>query len=123
MDLMKKVFAILFVSSALFMCAEENVDKEGCGTRATVRDLTGLDGCGFVFELEDGTRLEPVFLFWCGTPPISEEQQKDPLYNFEFVDGKQVLIDYELSTSPSICMVGQTVKITCLTELPLPAQE
>jgi hypothetical protein len=118
MNVMKKVLAILFVSSALCMCAEENIGDEQCGTPATVKDLTGLDGCGFVFELEDGTRLQPVFLYWCGTPPISEEQKKDPLYNFEFADGKKVLIDYEPYESASICMAGQSVKITCLTELP-----
>jgi hypothetical protein len=70
-----------------------------------------------VFELEDGTRLEPVRMFFCGTPPIPKEQLEDPLYNFAFIDGKEVMISYDLSTSPSICMVGQTAKITCLTEL------
>lgn len=30
------------------------------GTRATVRDLRGWDGCGFVLELPGGQRLEPI---------------------------------------------------------------
>ena len=113
---MKKISVLFFVVLFALSCSEE-VTVEGCRTKATIRDLTGLDGCGFVFELEDGSRLEPIRIFFCGTPPVPKEQLEDPLYNFEFVDGKEVLIDYELSTSPSICMVGQTVRITCISEL------
>jgi hypothetical protein len=113
---MKKISVLFFVVLLALGCSDD-VTVDRCHTKATVRDLTGLDGCRFVFELENGSRLEPIRVFFCGTPPVPKEQLEDPLYNFEFVDGKQVLIDYELSTSPSICMVGQTVKITCLTEL------
>lgn len=92
-------------------------------TLATVRDLRGLDGCGFVFELADGKRLEPFRMFYCGTPPIPQEQIQDPLINFEFVDGKQVKIGYEvMENQASICMVGSIVKITCIEEL-APASE
>ena len=78
----------------------------------------GLDGCGYVFELADGTRLEPQMLGWCGTPPISKEITENPLYNFEFVDGKKVKIAYEeIPEAASICMVGKVVKITCLEEI------
>jgi hypothetical protein len=108
------VYSILIVL-AVSACAEETASP--CDTRATVRDLTGLDGCGFVFELVDGTRLEPVRIGYCGTPPLSKEITGDALFDFEFVDGKEVFISYELSQSPSICMVGPTVKITCITEV------
>ena len=115
---MNKVLALLFVSALLVTCSEDTVEKENvCSSRATVRNLAGLDGCGFVFELEDGTRLEPVRMFFCGTPPVPKEQLEDPLNNFAFIDGKKVMIDWEPVQSVSICMVGQTVKITCLTEL------
>ncbi|HEY3429182.1 MAG TPA: hypothetical protein VGK39_00815 [Cyclobacteriaceae bacterium] len=111
---MKKVVALFFLITLLSKC---NSDSETCSVPATVRDLTGLDGCGFVFELENGTRLEPNRPLRCGTPPVAKEQSEDPLYNFEFVDGKQVLISYEKTESPSICMVGPVVNITCLTEI------
>lgn len=102
----------------LISCSDEPTKITGCTTPATVKDLTGLDGCGFVFELEDGTRLEPVWTVgFCGTPPLPKEVTEDPLYNFAFVDGKKVTIGYEPLTSPSICMVGQTVKITCIQEV------
>lgn len=90
-----------------------------CTIPATVRDLSGLDGCGFVFELEDGTRLIPVWdVGWCGTPPLPKEVTNDPLYAFEFADGKKVLIGYaERNDIVTTCMAGPTVKITCLKEV------
>lgn len=122
---MKKVLTLLFVSMIMFSCADENIDKlDECSTPATVKDLTGLDGCGFVFELEDGTRLEPQRIFFCGTPPLPKEAIEDPLYNFQFVDGKKVLIEYEeLDDAVSICMVGSVVRITCLKEVVNQSQE
>lgn len=120
---MKRVIFILAIT-ALAACSKEQVAKRNnCGTLATVRDLRGLDGCGFVFELADGKRLEPFRMFYCGTPPIPQEQMQDPLINFEFVDGKQVKIGYEvMENQASICMVGSIVKITCIEEL-APASE
>lgn len=111
---MKKLL-ILFVVGFVFMQCDD--DHKSCSTFATVRDLTGLDGCGFVFELENGTRLEPVRILLCGTPPLPKEVLEDPLYDFEFVDGKQVKIAYEKTDGISACMVGPTVKITCIEEI------
>jgi hypothetical protein len=112
---MKKLLVLtLLIFSA---CSKEVVKTSNCAVEATVRDLTGLDGCGFVFELNDGTRLEPLRLLYCGTPPLGPEITNDPLYNFQFVEGKKVKISYEQVEGGSYCMVGPLVKITCLTEL------
>src|SRR5688572_19268096 len=98
---MKRSFALmaLFAASIFVSCDSDEEDniEPACEVRATVRDLTGLDGCGFVFELEDGTRLEPLRIGFCGTPPIPEDLPKDPLSDFQFVDGKKVKISYELA--------------------------
>lgn len=112
-----RILSILLLAVVIFGCdSEPTVGR--CGTPATVRDLRGLEGCGFVFELQDGRRLEPQFIGWCGTPPLSQEQIQDPLNDFEFVDGKKVTIGYEvLKDIGSICMVGDVVKITCLEEV------
>lgn len=107
------VFAIVFFCN----CSTEQVKKTGCTTEATVRDLTGLDGCGFVFELNNGVRLEPLRLMYCGTPPLPKEVTDDPLFDFQFVDGKKVKIQFEETKAGSFCMVGPVVIITCLTEL------
>lgn len=112
---MKKLLILFVVGFAFAQCGDD--DHKSCSTFATVRDLTGLDGCGFVFELEDGTRLEPVRTLFCGTPPLPKEATEDPLYGFEFVDGKRVKISYEETGDMSICMVGPTVKITCIKEI------
>lgn len=113
---MKNFLALLLIL-VLSQCTEEDVQKT-CSTRATVRDLTGLDGCGFVFELEDGIRIEPVktYTLMCGTPPLPKEVTGDPLFSFDFVEGKKVLISYQLAESGSYCMAGLPAKITCLSE-------
>jgi hypothetical protein len=118
---MKKLI-LLAISTVLFLSCNEGYSPSVPCTQsveATVRDLTGLDGCGFVFELNDGTRLEPHrILLFCGTPPLPKEVTEDPLYQFEWVDGKRVKIGYDVLTDGvSICMVGPMVKITCIEEL------
>ncbi len=109
-----------FFSSLFWSCEDNKITNTSCkpGVLATVKDLTGLDGCGFVFELSDGSKLEPVRPFIrCGTPPLPKEVTEDPLYNFQFVDGKKVRIAYEeITEAASICMVGKVVKITCIEE-------
>lgn len=117
---MKRTFLSVVLMTMMFSACDDNLMQVSCndGVRATVRDLTGLDGCGFVFELEDGTRLEPNRIGYCGTPPLPKEITEDPLYGFEFLDGKQVIIGYEeVDGMASICMVGPIVKITCLEEV------
>lgn len=119
--IMKKTFFGIVLVAAMFAACNDDDGRVSCkdGVRATVRDLTGLDGCGFVFELMDGTRLEPLLLMYCGTPPLPKEVTEDPLYHFEWVDGKQVVIAYkEVPEMGSFCMVGPIVKITCLQEVP-----
>lgn len=115
---MKQIIFILAITAVVACSKEEAIKRNHCGTLATVRDLRGQDGCGFVFELADGKKLEPLRVFYCGTSPIPQEQMQDPLINFEFADGKQVKIGYELmEKQASICMVGSIVKITCIEEI------
>lgn len=115
---MKKLLFLILAGLVFVQCTDD--EDSSCSTLATVRDLTGLDGCQFVFELEDGTRLEPIrSTMFCGTPPLPKEVTEDPLYNFEFVDGKRVKISYNLVGSMSVCMVGPVVKITCIQEVPV----
>jgi hypothetical protein len=111
---MKKGSVIMLVVLVFaFGCDNQEVQKNNnCSTLAIVRDLTGLDGCGWVFELKDGTKLEPV---------LNVHLPRDVDYalaDFEFVDGKTVLIDYEtVPNAVSSCMVGPIVRITCISEV------
>lgn len=65
-------------------------------TSAHLRNYTGLDGCGWVIELTDGTKLEPINL---------DE------FNFTPTDGMAIEITYTEMPLASICMVGQTVEL------------
>jgi hypothetical protein len=91
-----------------------------CQISATVKDFSGIGGCGFVFVLDDGTKLEPYRVMMCGTPPLPKEVTDDPLFNFQFADGKRVKINYEkMEGMASTCMVGDIVKITCIADVGL----
>lgn len=115
---MKPLLSLLLVIVFATACTESSVEPEACNTPATVRDLTGLDGCGWVFELEDGTKLIPHWQWgFCGTPPLPEGMAEDPLFQFEYVDGKTVFIDYTILTDMSTaCMAGPVAKISCITD-------
>jgi hypothetical protein len=106
------IFIALLISlnSCGLINREEEEEPATCNTFATLKDLRGLDGCGFVLVLDDGQRLE----FELQTPRV----------NFNLADGKRVKVSYKESTRPSICMVGKTVEITCISEVnaaPAPA--
>lgn len=114
------ITAKLFFSLALLSACEQEIQEAAPveTVPATLKDLTGLDGCGWVFELQDGSKLEFVTPFFCGTPPLPETTYENPFENFEFVEGKQVRIAYEeLEAMGSICMVGKVVRITKLQAL------
>lgn len=82
---------LLFVS-----CNRSSCDN---AQAATIVDYTGLDGCGLVIQLQNGTVLEPVNL-------------ND--FNLTPTDGMKVWVKYHEIAGGSICMVGQIVEIDCL---------
>ncbi len=88
---------------------------ESCGTVATIKDMRGLDGCGFVLELDNGERLEPLYDYgFCATPPLPVPT----IDKVTFADGKRVSIAYKvLPDRAGICMVGKIVEITCISEI------
>ncbi len=116
---------VVYLFGILLLGCQSNNLETRCSTFATLHDMTDLDGCGFVFELEDGTMLEPVIPFSCGTPPLPDKREEpDPLDGFEWVDGKEVFLDYELLESASTCMMGKPARITCIQEaIALPTGE
>ena len=78
----------------IFIHSIERLDQDL--VTGTVMDYTGLDGCGFVIELDNGEKLEPA--------------QVVPEYTF--VDGRRVKLSYTpLDGMGSICMVGTIVRI------------
>lgn len=72
------------------------ISNGNCKYTGTVVDLTGLDGCGLVVELADGTKLEAINL------PESAQA------------GDRISFDYKVKTDlASICMVGEIVELSC----------
>ena len=69
--------------------------------KATLRNYSGLDGCGWVIELSSGILLEPINL---------DDFQGE--YSME--DGAPIWINYENYNSASICMIGQTVQVIAI---------
>jgi hypothetical protein len=106
------LIASMCLLASLTSCRKDTDPVKNCGTPATIRDLSGLDGCGFVLELENGERLEPVTFFRCGNDPNLFSNNSS---NFTWKDGLRVTIGYrELKDRGSICMVGKMVEITCI---------
>lgn len=117
-DSMKKLFFVLSVILTTVSCERDHTTPKECSTRAAVKNLSGVDGCGFVFQLHDGTIIEPYRILECGTPPLPKEVTQDPLYGFNWIEGKKVMISFtEIDSVASICMAGKIAKITCLQDL------
>ena len=95
----KLIILFIFISFSLFSCYKESPCENS--VTATLKNLTGLDGCGWVLVLKDGSKLEPVNL-----------QQ----FSITLKDGKDVNVSFHEVEGASICMVGKIVEIDCLSE-------
>lgn len=109
------IISLLLVS--LFQCNkgthEINRENTSCGRYAKVVDMAGLDGCGLMFELADGTRLDPERRVYVQAPTLAQ----DPLYHFDLKSGQEVTINWEQSLALNSCMAGPIVFITCIEEV------
>jgi hypothetical protein len=98
-----KFFLIsIIVVFGLYSC--KIVEKLPCenAVEAKLVKLQGLDGCGWVIQLEDGSKLEPLNL---NGFEIKKKNNKEIWVTYEDTQGLM-----------SICMVGPIVKITCISE-------
>jgi uncharacterized protein YceK len=96
---MKNVALTLIVIIIMAIGCNTSNDIIDDTASAHLRDYTGLDGCGWVIELTDGTTLEPLNL---------------DAFNFTPVDGMAIELTYTEQPMGSICMVGKTVNIITL---------
>ena len=103
---------ILLLVGAAMGCSKQTVSPQSlaCQTKATVKDLSGLDGCSYVLVLESGEQLEPI---------LDAGQPTPTLKGIVLRDGMPVTLSYQERTDRvSICMVGKIVEVTCFGELP-----
>jgi hypothetical protein len=92
------ILLIFFASSCH---KEDSIPPDGY-QEVTWKNFTGLDGCGFLFVLKDGRKLEI-----CNRNGFS----------IEFKEGKKYLLKYELASfCQSICMTGELIKIIDIKE-------
>ena len=96
---MKSIFFLSFLFLLFVSC---NKDRACPGSeKGVMHNYAGLDGCGWVIEI-NGSIYEPT--------NIND-------FNASFlVEGRQVNVIYEEKEAGSICMVGQTITISCLSE-------
>ena len=119
---MKNSIAASLIVLLLISCKEEELiqNSGNCDIVATVVDMSGLDGCGYMIKLENNELLYPIWRWgWCGTPPLPDGAETDPLMNFVFKENQSVSISYELPEQEygNICMSGTQVVITCIEEI------
>jgi len=111
------VIAVAVLLTSLFKCGGSEKTGEyvpvGCSEGASVVDFTGLDGCGVMLVLEDGTRLIPEKRVYIQAP----KKEDDPLYYFELKAGDTVKIGYREIDGVNVCMAGKSVFITCITKI------
>lgn len=109
--------AVAILLTGLLKCGGSEKMAEyvpvGCSEIASVVDFTGLDGCGLMLVLENGTRLNPEKRVYIQAP----KREDDPLYYFTLVAGDKVKISYRETNGADACMSGKTVFITCITKI------
>jgi len=114
---MKILVTVSMLLVGLFKCQGSEKTAEympvGCSEIASVVDFTGLDGCGLMLVLEDGSRLNPEKRVYVQAP----KREDDPLYYFTLAAGEKVKVSYKETNGMDACMAGKTVFITCITKI------
>ncbi len=93
-----KLIIFTFLTLVLSSCPDQKCEN---GQKGTIKDYTGLDGCSWIIELDNGKRIEP--------------SNQDFIEKFEPEDGMKVIVSFKPdSNGISICMVGEMVIIKCI---------
>lgn len=88
-------FAIAFVF--VLSCEKESTNKCENSSEGILKNLTGFDGCGWIIQLSDSTKLEPINL---------------DDFDIDLVDNKSVCIRFHERTDlGSYCMVGEVIEL------------
>lgn len=87
----------------IFAACKTSPPASSCRYSGVVKDLSGIDGCGLVIEMKDGTTLLPV---------------EFAIPGFTLKAGMTVKFDFmELKDRATACMGGRTVRIECMQEM------
>ncbi len=95
-----KILNVLLVLTVLLLysCQKDEIFPLIGYEEVTIKNLTGFDGCGFVFQKTDDKYLEPI--------NINDFLQ-------DYSDGEKIWIRYKIANgnSASICQVGDVIEI------------
>ena len=98
----KKIVALTFIVLALATLSCNKESECDNSQRAKRVNMTGLDGCSWMIEINNGTKIEPTNL-------------ND--FRINLKENKKIWVVYH--TAPrmvSICMHGEIVTIDCISE-------
>lgn len=110
-------FIVLLISlnSCELLSTHVDEDEVTCNTFATIKDKRGIDGCGFILQLDNGDKLEPVSDN--NSQVDTQSTGPQPSWNgITLKDGKRVKIRYQEVSRATICMMGKPVRLTCISE-------
>lgn len=98
---MHKLLILLSCFFILVASKCENGKGEAkCTEMGTIKDFSGMDGCGMMIVLDSGEKLQPI-----------EYDSDKP----EIRDGQRIKFAYkEAKDQMGICMSGKMVKVTCI---------
>jgi hypothetical protein len=89
---------IAIISLALMVSCAKNTSCTSA-SKGKLKNLTGLDGCGWVIEA-NGKTYEPINLGEFDSSLLVENQH--------------IFFSYNSFSGGSICMVGETIQLTCV---------
>ena len=94
------VIGLIVLTLTIHSCNKESECENSCS--AKIVNMTGLDGCSWMIELGDGSKLEPTNL-------------NDFNINLQ-VNQKIWIVYHTAAQMASICMHGEIVTIDCISE-------
>jgi hypothetical protein len=96
----QKILVLALLIVAIHSCNKESECENSHSAKLV--NMTGLDGCSWMIELNDGTRLEPTNL-------------ND--FNINLKENQKIwVVYYTAAQMASICMHGEIVTIDCISE-------
>ena len=94
------IIGIIIIALSLFACKATKTSTCDNAVEAKLVNLTGLDGCSWVIELENGNKLEPINL---------------KSFDIKLRNKKKIWVSYtDAKDYVSICMTGKIVRIECI---------
>ena len=98
----QKVLVLTFIVLTQFINSCNKQSECEDSHSAKLVNMTGLDGCSWMIELGDGTKLEPTNL-------------ND--FNINLQENQKIWVVYHTAAQmASICMHGEIVTIDCISE-------